>query len=110
MLNVPVIDHWWQSQTGWSIAANCVGIESLPVKPGSPTRAVPGYRVDVLDDKGRLQGLGQIGSIAIKLPLPPGSLSTLWNADERYREAHLDRFEGYYLTGDAGYIDEDQYL
>ncbi len=109
-LQVPVIDHWWQTETGWSIAANCLGIEHLPVKPGSPTRAVPGYQVQILDDAGRLQEPGQTGAIVIKLPLPPGSLATLWHADERYKEAYLSHFEGYYLTGDAGFIDEDQYL
>ena len=110
MLDVPVIDHWWQTETGWSIAANCIGIEKLPVKPGSPTRAVPGYRVDVLDDEGQVLGPGETGAIAIRLPLPPGSLATLWRAEEKFREDYLNCFEGYYLTGDAGHIDEDHYL
>ena len=109
-LEVPVIDHWWQTETGWSIAANCLGIEHLPVKPGSPTRAVPGYRVEILGDQGQPQKAGEIGAIVIRLPLPPGNLPTLWKADARFREAYLDRYDGYYLTGDAGYIDEDQYL
>ena len=110
VLQVPVIDHWWQTETGWAIAANCIGIEHLPVKAGSPTRAVCGYDVQVLDNRGRQTPDGDVGSLVIKLPLPPGSLSTLWNADQRYKDAYLSRFEGYYLTGDAGYRDEDGYL
>src|SRR5690606_35048096 len=87
-LGVPVIDHWWQTETGWAIAANCRGLEPMPVKPGSSTVAVPGYDVRVFDDQGEPVADGQIGSIAIRLPLPPGSLPTLWNADARYREAY----------------------
>jgi len=109
-LQRPVIDHWWQTETGWAIAANCWGIEQLPVKPGSPTKAVPGYDVQVLDEDGRQQKPGDIGSIVVKLPLPPGCLPTLWQADQRYRDAYLARFAGYYLTGDAGYQDADGYL
>jgi propionyl-CoA synthetase len=109
-LKRPVIDHWWQTETGWAIAANCWGIERLPVKAGSPTRAVPGYDVRVFDDAGREQNPGTIGSIVVKLPLPPGTLPTLWQADQRYVEAYLARHPGYYLTGDAGYRDEDDYL
>ena len=109
-LGVPVIDHWWQTETGWPIASNCLGIESLPVKPGSPTRAVPGYDVRVLDENGWEMPAGEIGSIMIRLPLPPGCLTTLWQNDRRYIEAYLSAREGWYLTGDAGYRDEDGYL
>ena len=109
-LKVPVIDHWWQTETGWSIAANCLGLHGFDVKPGSPTKAAPGWDVRVLDDKGNAVPPGQTGSICCKLPLPPGSLLTLWNADDRYVEAYLDEFPGYYKTGDAGFIDEDGYI
>ncbi|MFO7763421.1 MAG: propionyl-CoA synthetase [Wenzhouxiangellaceae bacterium] len=109
-LNVPVIDHWWQTETGWPVAANCLGIEQLPIKPGSPTCAVPGYDVRVLDDEGHELPDGEIGAIVIKLPLPPGCLVTLWEADQRCRDAYLRRFPGYYLTGDAGIRDADGYL
>jgi propionyl-CoA synthetase len=109
-LGVPVIDHWWQTETGWPIAANCVGLGMLPVKPGSPTKAVPGYDVRVLDEANREVPAGQIGSIAIRLPLPPGCLPTLWNNDAGYEQSYLTRHPGHYLTGDAGYRDEDGYL
>ncbi|MCA9672887.1 MAG: propionyl-CoA synthetase [Myxococcales bacterium] len=109
-LGVPVIDHWWQTETGWAIAANPLGIEQLPVKIGSPSVMMPGYEVHVLDEAGERCDPGTLGSIAIKLPLPPGTLPTLWNADERFRRAYLERFPGYYETGDAGYIDDDGYL
>ena len=109
-LQVPVIDHWWQTETGWAIAANCMGIEHLPVKAGSPTRAVCGYDVQVLDGQGKQVPDGDIGSLVIKLPLPPGTLPTLWNADQRYKDSYLSWFDGYYLTGDAGYRDDDGYL
>jgi propionyl-CoA synthetase len=109
-LGVPVIDHWWQTETGWPIAANCLGIERLPVVPGSPTRAVPGWDVRVLDDEGEELPSGEIGSLVVKLPMPPGSSPTLWNADERFREVYLSMFPGYYHTADAGYIDEGGYL
>ena len=109
-LGVPVIDHWWQTETGWPIGANCIGLGMLPVKPGSCTKPVPGYDVRVLGDDGRELPAGQIGSIVVKLPLPPGCLPTLWNNDDGYRYSYLARFPGYYLTADAGYKDEDGYL
>lgn len=109
-LKVPVIDHWWQTETGWAIAANCLGIEKLPVKAGSPTRAAPGWDVRVLDGEGRPVGPGAIGAIAVKLPMPPSSLPTLWQAEDRFRQAYLNEYPGYYQTGDAGYIDEDGYI
>jgi propionyl-CoA synthetase len=109
-LRVPVIDHWWQTETGWPIAANCVGMGQLPVKPGSPTKAVPGYDVRVLDEANSELPAGQIGSIAIRLPMPPGCLPTLWNNDAGYEASYLTRHPGHYLTGDAGYEDEDGYL
>ncbi len=110
ILGVPVIDHWWQTETGWAIAANCIGIEQLPVKPGSPTRAVPGYDVQVLDDEGGAVNPGDIGRIMIKLPMPPGCLPTLWGDDQRYVDSYLSAQPGYYLTGDAGYMDDDGYV
>jgi propionyl-CoA synthetase len=109
-LGVPVIDHWWQTETGWPIGANCVGLGMLPVKPGSPTRAVPGYDVRVLDEAGKELPAGQIGAIAVRLPLPPGCLPTLWQNDAGFEQAYLSRFPGHYLTADAGYKDEDGYL
>ena len=109
-LNVPVIDHWWQTETGWAIAANPIGIEQLPVKVGSPSVAMPGYDVQVLDEGGHPVAPGTLGAIAVKLPLPPGTLPTLWNADDRFRKSYLSHFPGYYETGDAGYIDDDGYL
>ncbi len=109
-LGVPVIDHWWQTETGWAIASNCVGIETLPVKAGSAARAAPGWEVTTLDVDGAKMPLGQVGAIACKLPLPPGTLVGFWQADNRYREGYLERFPGYYETGDAGYIDDDGYI
>jgi propionyl-CoA synthetase len=109
-LQRPVIDHWWQTETGWAIAANCWGIEHLPVKAGSPTKAAPGYDVRVLDEAGKEQKPGEIGNIVVRLPLPPGNSPTLWQNDRRYVDSYLSRYEGYYLTGDAGYRDEDGYL
>jgi propionyl-CoA synthetase len=109
-LGVPVIDHWWQTETAWGIAANCLGVEYLPVKPGSPTKAVPGYDVRILNEGGDEVPPGKIGSIVIRLPLPPACLPTLWNNDERYQESYLSTYPGYYLTGDAGFKDEDGYL
>ena len=109
-LGVPVVDHWWQTETGWAIAANCLGIEALPVKAGSPTVSVPGYDVRVLDDNGGEVAPSDIGRIMIKLPMPPGCLPTLWQNDKRYLESYLSAEPGYYLTGDAGFKDEDGYL
>jgi propionyl-CoA synthetase len=109
-LGVPVIDHWWQTETGWSIAANCLGIELAPVKAGSVGRAAPGWEVRALDDAGNDVSAGDVGAIACKLPLPPGTLPGLWNAEERFRSSYLEAFPGYYETGDAGYIDEDGYI
>ena len=107
---MPVIDHWWQTETGWPIVANCMGIEHLPVVPGSPTRPVPGWDISVLDGSGAEQPAGEIGALVVKLPMPPGSSPTLWNADERFRETYLSAFPGYYQTADAGYIDEQGYV
>ncbi|MBZ0130641.1 MAG: propionyl-CoA synthetase [Rhodobacteraceae bacterium] len=110
MLKKPVIDHWWQTETGWTIAGNPMGIEHLPVKIGSPTVAMPGYDVQILDEAGKPLPAGELGAIAVKLPLPPGTLPTLWNAESRYLKSYLSTFPGYYETGDAGYMDEDGYL
>jgi propionyl-CoA synthetase len=114
MLKVPVIDHWWQTETGWPIGANCLGIEQLPVKHGSCTRAVPGWDVRVLEadalGEAREVKPGEIGAISIKLPLPPGALPTLWQADDRFVESYLTTYPGYYQTGDAGFIDADGYI
>jgi propionyl-CoA synthetase len=109
-LGIPVIDHWWQTETGWSIAANCLGIELAPVKPGSVGRAAPGWEVRALDEGGKDVAPGDVGAIACKLPLPPGTLPGLWNAEERFRSSYLETFPGYYETGDAGFIDEDGYI
>ena len=109
-LDRPVIDHWWQTETGWAIAANCMGLERLPVKAGSPTRGVPGWSLHVLDEATREVPRGQIGAICVKLPLPPGTLPTLYNNDERYVKSYLTEFPGYYATADAGYMDDDNYV
>jgi propionyl-CoA synthetase len=109
-LNIPVIDHWWQTETGYAIAANPMGIEPLPVKIGSPSVAMPGFDVQILDDAGHAVAPGTLGAIAIKLPLPPGTLPNLWNAEDRFVKSYLDTFPGYYETGDAGMIDKDGYL
>jgi propionyl-CoA synthetase len=109
-IQVPVVDHWWQTETGWAIAANCLGLEELDVKPGSPTKAVPGYDIQFLDEAGQPVAAGEMGAIAIKLPLPPGTFPTLWQNDERFFSSYLETFEGFYETGDAGYQDEDGYV
>ncbi|MEK0085165.1 propionyl-CoA synthetase [Benzoatithermus flavus] len=109
-LGVPVIDHWWQTETGWAIAANPIGIEKLPIRPGSPTVPMVGYDVQILDEAGKVLPAGRMGAICIRLPLPPGCLPTLWQADARYQQAYLSRYPGWYLTGDAGYKDSDGYL
>jgi propionyl-CoA synthetase len=109
-LGVPVIDHWWQTETGWAIAANPIGLGALPVKHGSPSVPMPGYDVQVLDDAGHEVDAGQLGNITVKLPLPPGCLPTLWNAEERFGPSYLDEFPGYYKTADAGFKDADGYL
>ncbi len=110
LLGIPVVDHWWQTETGWPIAANCVGIEALPMKPGSPTRAVPGYDVRILDEAGDEVAAEVSGAITIRLPLPPGCLPTLYKDDERFVQSYLTRYDGYYLTGDGGHVDADGYL
>ena len=110
MLNVPVIDHWWQTETGYAIAANPWGLELLPIKPGSPTVPMPGYDVQILDEAGQPVGPDTLGAIAIRLPLPPGTLPTLWGADARFRKSYLTTFPGWYETGDAGMKDADGYL
>lgn len=109
-LGVPVIDHWWQTETGWAIGGNPVGLEMLPVKPGSCTKPVPGYDIHVLDNTGRELPPGQIGNIVVKLPLPPGCFPTLWKNDRDYVKTYLSAYEGYYLTADAGYLDDNGYL
>lgn len=109
-LQVPVIDHWWQTETGWSIAANCMGLHAFKVRPGSPSKAAPGWDVRILDDGCHEVPRGDIGAISVKLPMPPSSLMTLWNADQRYKDAYLEEYPGYYKTADAGYMDEDGYL
>jgi propionyl-CoA synthetase len=110
LLKVPVVDHWWQTETGWPICANCIGLDPLPIKPGSPTTAVPGWDVQVLDDDKKPAKPGQIGALVIKLPLPPGALPTLWQNDEGFKRSYLADYPGYYKTGDAGFIDEDGYV
>ncbi|MGR3801894.1 propionate-CoA ligase PrpE [Marinibacterium profundimaris] len=107
---LPIIDHWWQTETGWAIAANPAGIEMLDIKVGSPSVAMPGYDVQILDEAGHPMKPGELGAIAVKLPLPPGTLPTLWNAEERFRKSYLTTFPGYYETGDAGMVDGDGYL
>ena len=109
-LKVPVIDHWWQTETGWPITSNCLGLERLPVKPGSSTRAVPGWDVQALAADGKPVKAGDVGALAIRLPLPPGSLPTLWKNDAGYLKSYLQEFPGYYKTGDAGYLDADGYV
>jgi propionyl-CoA synthetase len=110
ILKVPVVDHWWQTETGWPVVGNPLGLGALPVKHGSPTVPLPGYTVEVLDESGKPVPPSTMGTIVIKLPLPPGALPTLWHADDRFREAYLSVYPGYYNTSDAGYIDEDGYV
>ncbi|MCP4346670.1 MAG: propionyl-CoA synthetase [Desulfobacterales bacterium] len=109
-IGVPVIDHWWQTETGWAICANCMGIHDFPVKEGSPTKPAPGWDVRVVDGDSNEVKKGDIGALVVKLPLPPGTLPTLWQKDERYKESYLNEFPGYYKTADAGFIDEDGYV
>jgi propionyl-CoA synthetase len=109
-LGVPVIDNWWQTETGWPIASNLRGLEPMPIKPGSPTVAIPGYEIKVLDESGKELPAGTEGNIAITLPLPPGTLPTLWGDDQRYIDSYLTVFPGMYASGDGGYIDEDGYV
>ncbi len=109
-IGTPVIDHYWQTESGWPMLANCYGIERLSVRYGSPTKPVPGWEFSVLDAECREVERGKMGALSVKLPLPPGSLPTLWNADQRYIDAYLSEFPGYYKTGDAGYMDEDGYV
>ena len=109
-LGVPVVDNWWQTETGWPIAANLRGLEPMDIKPGSPSVPVPGYDVQVLDPSGRRAGAGEEGAICVRLPLPPGTLPTLWGDDERFISSYLSTFDGYYVSGDGGYVDEDGYL
>jgi propionyl-CoA synthetase len=109
-LGVPVIDHWWQTETGWAICANCIGLGQLPVKHGSPTKPAPGWNMAVLDDKQQPVKPGDIGALVAKLPLPPGTFPTLWNADQRFKDSYLKDYPGYYQTGDAGFIDNDGYV
>lgn len=109
-LKIPVVDHWWQTETGWAITANLRGIETLPIKPGSSTVPVPGYKVEVVDGKGNHVAAGEEGNIVIKLPMPPGTLAGLWGRADGYQKAYLEAFPGYYATGDSGYLDEDGYV
>ena len=109
-LERPVIDHWWQTESGWAIAANCVGLGLLPIKPGSPTKPVPGYEINILDQDGHELPVGETGAICVRLPLPPGFSPTLWRGEERFVEAYLSRYPGYYMTADAGYVDQDGYI
>ena len=108
-LKVPVVDHWWQTETGWAICANCLGLHEFPVKEGSPTKPAPGWNLQVVDPNNNQVAAGEIGALVVKLPLPPGALPTLWQNDQRYIESYLDEFPGYYKTADAGYIDADGY-
>jgi propionyl-CoA synthetase len=110
ILKKPVVDHWWQTETGWAIAANCMGLEQLSLKAGSPTKAVPGFRVEIIDSEGKKLPPETEGLIAIRIPLPPGTLPTLWQNDDKYKESYTDPFPGYYFTGDGGYVDKDGYL
>ena len=110
LLGVRVVDHWWQTETGWAICGNFEGLEKMPIKPGSCSVPAPGWDMQVLDEHGRPMKAGEVGALAARLPLPPGTFPTLWNADARYRQAYMTEFPGYYKTGDAGYIDDDGYV
>jgi propionyl-CoA synthetase len=110
LLEKPVIDHWWQTETGWPITANCMGIEEFPVKPGSSTKPVPGYNVQILDADGKAAEAEKEGLVVVKLPLPPGTLPTLWQAEKRFLESYINMMPGYYFTSDGGYIDRDGYV
>jgi propionyl-CoA synthetase len=110
LLHKPVIDHWWQTETGWPITANCVGIEPFPIKPGSSTKPVPGFDVQILDSNGKVLGPTEEGLVVVRLPLPPGTLPTLWQADERFLQSYTKVFPGYYFTSDGGFRDEDGYI
>ncbi|MEA3240922.1 MAG: propionyl-CoA synthetase [Pseudomonadota bacterium] len=110
LLQKPVIDHWWQTETAWAIAGNCMGIEPLPIKPGSPTKRVPGFNVQIIDNDGKELGPNTEGIVTIKLPLPPGCLPTLWEQDQRFKESYVSMYPGYYFTGDGGYIDDEGYV
>jgi propionyl-CoA synthetase len=109
-LKIPVIDHWWQTETGWPICSNCLGIEFLPIVPGSPAKPVKGYKIAVLGDDGQPVADGDIGALVLECPLPPGTFTTLWNADDRFVSSYFANFPGYYETGDAGYVDENGYV
>jgi propionyl-CoA synthetase len=109
-LKVPVIDHWWQTETGWAIAGNCLGLHHYPVKEGSPTKPAPGWNLQVVDENTQAVKPGEIGALVVKLPLPPGTLPTLWNNDDGFLAAYMEEFPGYYKTADAGFIDEDGYV
>jgi propionyl-CoA synthetase len=110
LLKIPVIDHWWQTETGWAIVANCMGIEQLEVKAGSPTKPAPGYQVEILNSEGKNLPDREEGIVVIKLPLPPGTLTTIWENDGKFKESYTEMFKGYYFTGDGGFIDEDGYV
>jgi propionyl-CoA synthetase len=110
LLKIPVIDHWWQTETGWAIASNYAGLGLLPIKAGSPTKPVPGYCIEILDNDGKKLPAAVEGMVAIKLPLPPGTLLTLWQDDEKFKTSYLEMFKGYYFTGDGGYFDKEGYI
>ena len=110
LLKVPVIDHWWQTETSWAISSNCTGIEMMTTKYGSACKAVPGYDVKIIKSDQSLAKPNEMGDIVVKLPLPPGTFPTLWNADKRYKENYMSNYDGYYQTYDAGHIDEDGYI